>query len=107
MNDTQLGHLSVLTKLNKMMRDSHFDICTVDQAIKVLGSVPDGRAYNILRTLHCVHWSEMPVELREAVPALIERCISVPAHQFQLTRVSPADQALVEAGTIRLLTRQA
>lgn len=51
--------------------------------------MPDGQAYKILRTVHCVAWSDMPAELRDAVPKLIERCLRVPAYQFQLTAVSP------------------
>jgi hypothetical protein len=105
MNDQQLSHLSVLTALNKMMTSNRFDICTVDDAIKVLSSTPDGQAYKILRPLHCIHWMDMPRELREAIPKLIERCINVPAHQFQITEVTPEQRQRVTAGTIRLLTR--
>jgi hypothetical protein len=107
MNDTQLSHLGVLTALNRMLLDTYFSISTVDTAIKLMGSCPDGRAYDILRSMHCVHWKDMPKELREAIPKLIERCINVPAHQFQITQVSPAEMAQVQGGTIRLLTRDA
>ena len=85
MNDQQLAHLSVLTALNRMMRGTHFSICTVDAAIKALQTMPDGRAREILHTLHCTDWADMPPELRAEVPRLIERCIGVPAHQFQIT----------------------
>lgn len=107
MNDTQLAHLSVLTALNKMMSGNSFSICAVDDAVKALGSVPDGTAYRILRPLHCVAWMDMPRELRESVPKLIERCLNIPAHQFQITEVTPDAAARVQAGTIRLLTRGA
>lgn len=106
MTDNQLAHLSVLTALNRMMAGRYFDICTVDAAIKTLGTVPDGRAYNILRPLHCTHWSDMPAELRAAVPKLIERCLDVPSYQFQLTELPPEQRALVERGTLRLLTKE-
>lgn len=106
MNDAQLTHLSVLTALNKMMTGSHFSICTVDDAIKALNVVPDGQAYKILRPLHCMHWVDMPRELREAVPKLIERCLEVPAHQFQITATTPEQTARVQAATLRLLTRE-
>lgn len=105
MNDAQLSHLSVLTSLNAMMTSARFDICTVDAAIKTLGCVPDGRAYTILRPLHCIQWQDMPAELRDSVPRLIERCINVPAHQFQITPKTPERAALVQAGTLKLLTR--
>jgi len=107
MNDAQLSHLSVLTALNEMMLGRRFSICTLDDAIKTLGAVPDGRAYSILRPLHCVEWKDMPCELRDAVPKLIERCINVPAYQFQLTAVTPEQRANLQANTIRLLTRDA
>lgn len=105
MKDDQLKQLSALAALNKMMLGTHFSICTLDDVIKVLGTRPDGQAYDILRPLHCVHWTDMPAELRDAVPRLIERCISIPAYQFQITQVPPADRARVTSGTIRLLTR--
>lgn len=106
MNDTQLAQLGVLTSLNKMMRGKYFDITTVDAAAQVLGAQPDGRAYKILRTVHCVHWGDMPAELRDAIPKLIERCINVPAYQFQLTAITPEQQTRLQGNTLRLLTRE-
>ena len=85
MNDQQLAHLAVLTALNRMMLGKYFDLTVIDSAMKVLQTVPDGGAYAILRTLHCIHWEHLPPELRAEVPRLIERCIGVPAHQFQIT----------------------
>lgn len=105
MNDDQLTHLSVLTSLNKMMHSSHFSICVIDDAIKALRTVPDSRAYSILRPLHCVSWMDMPSELRNAVPTLIERCLSISAHQFQITQITPREQTTVLSGTLALLNR--
>lgn len=110
MNDSQLTYLSVLTSLNKMMADNHFSICTIDDAMKALGCIGDGAAYKILRPLHCVKWMDMPTELRAAVPKLIERCLAVPAYQFQLTQAENLSAewiGRVQAGTLRLLTRGA
>lgn len=106
MTDQQLTHLTALTALNRMMSGSYFDVCVLDKIIKLMQTVPDGRAYDLLHTLHCVHWRDMPAELRDAVPKLIERCINVAAHQFQLTQLTPAERQLVQAGTLRLLTRE-
>ena len=85
MTDLDLQKLSALTSLNAMMRKPYFDVCTVDTVIKMLGTVPDRTAHDMLRSLHCVNWSDMPIELRDAVPKLIERCCNVPAYQFQRT----------------------
>jgi hypothetical protein len=104
--DSQLTHLAVLTKLNSMMRSGHFSICTIDDAIKALNTVADSRAYKILRTLHCVEWGEMPPELRASVPGLIERCLNVPAYQFNATAISASDQQAVLLATAKLLTRE-
>lgn len=107
MTDRQLAHLSVLTALNKMMTGDFFSICAVDAAVAALGTIPDGAAYKILRPLHCVAWRDMPRELRDAVPKLIERCLHVPAYQFQITEVTPEQAARAQLGTLRLLTRAA
>ena len=107
MNDGQLAQLSALASLNEMMRKGTFYISTVREVAAALGAVPDHRAMEILQPLHCMSISKMPDELREALPALIERCVNVPAYQFQLTAVTPEGAARVQAGTIRLLTRGA
>lgn len=105
MNDRQLAHLSAITSLNDMMRKGTFYISTVTEVAKAIGAVPDSRALDILRPLHCMDIGRMPQELRDALPSLIERCIGTPAHQFALT--TPDHPALVQAGTIKLLTRGA
>lgn len=101
MNDTQLGYLSALTALNEMMRKGTFYVSTVREVAKTLGATPDERAMTILEPLHCVKIGSMPAELQEALPGLIERCVSVPAYQFQATR--PDHPELVRSGTIRVL----
>jgi len=107
LTDAQLTHLSVRTAINKMMQGGHFSICTLDDAVKALGTVPEAAAYRILRPLHCVSWMDMPRELRDAVPKLIERCLQIPAYQFQITEVTPDVAARVQSGAIKLLTRGA
>ena len=90
MTDDQLAHLSVLTGLNKMMKGSHFSISTIRTAIETLRCVPDSRAMQILEPLHCVNWADMPAEIRDAVPGLIERCLKVPAYQFKVSHGAAA-----------------
>lgn len=102
--DRQLAHLSAITSLNEMMRKGKFYVSTVREVAEAIGAIPDGQAMRILQPLHCMNISDLPPELREALPRLIERCIGVPAYQFQLTPVDHPE--LVNAGTLRLLTRQ-
>lgn len=87
MDDKKLAQLSVLTSLNNMMKSSRFDICCVRDAVKALGTVPDESAMRILAPIHCVNWSDIPAELKAAIPSLIERCIGVPAYQFTHTEI--------------------
>lgn len=104
MHDRQLAHLSAITSLNEMMRKGTFYITTVKEVAEAIGAVPDAAALRILRPLHCMTISDMPHELRNALPELIERCIGTPAYQFTITQ--PEHPELVLAGTIRMLTRE-
>lgn len=107
MNDNQLAQLSALASLNEMMRSGKFYISTVTEVAKAIGAMPDAKALDILRPLHCMEISRMPPELQRALPQLIERCINVPAYQFQLTALNPEQQQRLQGNTIRLLTRDA
>lgn len=107
MDDKQLAQLSALTALNEMMRSGRFSICTVRDVVAAVGSIPDPRAMDILKTVHCVEIGAMPKELREALPKLIERCINIPAYQFQITEITPEQRARLQSSQIRLLTREA
>lgn len=104
MDDRQLAQLSALAALNEMMRKGTFFITTVREVADALGAVPDHRAMDILKPLHCMDISRMSPELREALPRLIERCVNVPAYQFQVTAVTPEEADRVRSATIRLLT---
>lgn len=98
MND--LKQLAALTALNEMMSKHYFDICTIDSIATMLEINPRGEAYQVLRTLHCVHWNKMPQELRDAVPDLIKQCLGVaPVYRFktmeqEVIDVTPARKLL-------------
>jgi len=59
------------TALRKMLKDGHFSICTVDNILKMTNVVPNARAYQILRLLHCVNFSDMPPEVQREMPDLL------------------------------------
>lgn len=67
---------AVAVSLLHMFKGSHFSICTLDNALSVLGR-PQGADYGALRALHCVHWSDMPpgmpAQVRERVMAMLSR----------------------------------
>lgn len=73
----RIKELAAMAALNKMFKQGHFSICTIDSVAEMLCINPRGRAYSILRTLHCVDFSAMPKELQDEVPCLIRECLSL------------------------------
>lgn len=85
MSAPDLKQLAALTALNNMFAKGYFNLCTVDAVAKMLEVNANGEAYDVLHTLHCVHFDKMPRELREQVPVLIQQCLGGPAiPQFTL-----------------------
>lgn len=58
--------------LKKMFDGSYFDICTIDQILRMSGGIPPAKEYKILRTLHCVNWRDMSPALRIELPRVIQ-----------------------------------
>ncbi len=60
--------------MNGMFEGKYFDICTIDSALE-LARIPsqDSHAYNMLRIMHCKHWSQMSPEVKSSIPQLIDR----------------------------------
>ena len=87
--------LAAKTALKKMVEQGYFDICTVDNVLKISGGIPNSREYQTLRLLHCVHYKDMPAELLKELPNVIKRVVESPALEFYID-VSPenADRAL-------------
>ena len=73
---TTLHELTCVTAINEMFRKGHFSICTIDALITMLGVIPDRKAYEILRVLHCVDFKSMPRELQQEIPRLIRACLA-------------------------------
>ncbi len=79
MDDIEI--MAAKAAVKKMMRDGYVSICTIDKILEMSGGIPDSKDYNILRALHCVHFSDMEPELRRGLPVLISRVLeSKPIH---------------------------
>lgn len=105
-----LKQMVAITALNNMMAKGWFDVCTIDKVAQMLGVDPKGEAYRTLAPLHCVNFSEMPHDLKTAIPGLIRGCLGVePIYRFELPKpvTTTASQPLEPArrGLMRLLTR--
>lgn len=72
-----LKEMAAMTALNHMFKQGHMSICTIDKVAGLMGVDPKGRAHNILSTLHCVDFSEMPKELKDSIPDLIRECLNL------------------------------
>jgi len=97
-----MKQLVAITALNKMMKRGHFDICTIDSVARMLGVDPKGPAYTTLHPLHCVDFSEMPRQLREAIPGLVNQCLgSAAIFEFRTLEAIPIPVEPEEPGKPR------
>lgn len=81
-----LQAMAAMTALNEMLASDYFNVCTIDRVASMLGiSVKGSAAYDVLHTLHCVHYQKMPPDLRSAIPDLISQCLSItPMRRFSM-----------------------
>lgn len=61
--------------IHRLFTKGWFDICKLDEIIKLTGAQRDSEAYRLLRPLHCVEWSDMDPELRDRVPLLVREAL--------------------------------
>jgi hypothetical protein len=94
---SELKIMAAQAALTKMVASSHFSICTIDTICKMLGVKPDREAYEILHTLHCVDYNQMPPQLLQALPELIHRVVNSPA--FDASRIN----IVQEGAALRLI----
>jgi hypothetical protein len=83
--------------LKKMVQSDYFDICTIDKITKMMDVKPDRDAYQILSTLHCVHYNQMRPELLQVLPDLIATVLRSPS--FEASRIN----IVMDGNRIRLI----
>jgi hypothetical protein len=64
------------TAIARTLKQNHFNICDVDRVCKIIGAKPSGAAYDMLMALHCVDYSQMPNEVKSAIPDLLKEVFS-------------------------------
>jgi hypothetical protein len=82
----EIKMMAAQAALRKMVEGNYFDICTIDNIVKMLDVKPDRDTYQILHTLHCVHYNQMPAALLERLPELIHTVLTSPA--FDASRIN-------------------
>lgn len=80
MDDIQI--LVARAALKKMSQDGYLCICTIDNILKMSGGIPDPKDYQMLRTLHCVHFRDMSKELLRGLPLIIKRVLESEGVEF-------------------------
>ena len=78
----EIQKLAARAALKKMSQDGYVCICTIDNILKMTGGIPNAKDYQVLRTLHCVHFREMPPELLRGLPLLIQRVLESDGIEF-------------------------
>lgn len=73
--DRQTG-LIAQTAINSLLNSRYFSICTLEKVIDLtnMGS-RNSDAYKKLTALHCVDYSDMPKELRDQIPIMINELL--------------------------------
>lgn len=66
------------TAIASMLKQPFFDICVVREVSKVIGSRHQGQAFEMLKALHCVHFSQMPPLVLESIPGLLREVFESP-----------------------------
>lgn len=73
-----LKRATIMTALNDMVRKGYFSVCTVDRCAEILGiSLRGSEPYRLLSALHCIHFNEMPRDVRNAIPEMIRECLNI------------------------------
>ena len=83
--------------LKKIVQSNYFDICTIDKITKMMDIKPDRDVYQILSTLHCVHYNQMRPELLQVLPDLIATVLRSPS--FEASRIN----IVADGNRIRLI----
>lgn len=90
MTPDEIKQRAALVALNAMMKKGWMDICTINQVAEMLEVQPDKQAHDVLRSLHCVHFDQMPRDLHQEIPALIQRALcGADVFQFELRSAQP------------------
>lgn len=68
--------------LDKMFQRGWFDICVVRECVKLLKVSLFNTSHTMdrLHVIHCVHWDQMPVELRDMIPEMISEVFTEGAY---------------------------
>jgi hypothetical protein len=78
----------VRTALTRMFRpDGYFDICTLDNLVKLARVMVPERTRLALHALHCVHWRDMEPEVRQHVADTVLGLFALPTFNVTFAKL--------------------
>jgi hypothetical protein len=72
----EVKRMVVLTALKKLLNNDNFYITDLRKIAELVGVPDSGPAWQLLSPLSCVKYHDMPKELRDAIPHLINECLT-------------------------------
>jgi hypothetical protein len=73
----QRTQLIAQTALNKLFTDNHFSICKLNEVMNLVGKGRrNSKVYKQLHALHCVNFEDMPEELRNQLPYMVNELLT-------------------------------
>lgn len=80
----QAKRLTIELALKKLLNSKSFSICTIDKIADLMDCRATGPAYDILSTLHCIDYGDMPAELQRQLPDLIISAFNGPIQTINI-----------------------
>jgi hypothetical protein len=71
---TPVQRLAIEASLKALLTGKYFDICRLKDCLEVCGISPHTKAFDTLRLLHCIHYSDMNDDLKKQIPDLVADC---------------------------------
>lgn len=83
--------MAVNVALKNMFSRGYFDICTINKILKLTNVVPRSEDYDLLNALHCCDFKDMPPELLQGLPVIVQRVIGSEQLVFEYKKYASAN----------------
>ncbi len=67
--------LVVMQAVKHLLHERHFSVCQLDKVLDLMDAPRKSEAYRLLSALHCVNYTDMPADLRNRIPHLINEAL--------------------------------
>lgn len=67
--------LVIKAAVQQLFDERHFSICDLRTIMAIVGTPREGKAFEMLRGLHCIPYAKMEPALRDLVPELVNEAL--------------------------------